>query len=64
MIQIYVCNNNTGLIAYKGVITGMMIAEQVAKVKSWYGLNDATERIDGRRSIYENDEYTMEVIKL
>lgn len=64
MIQIYVCNNNTGLIAYKGIISGMMITEQVAKVKSWYRLNDATERIDGRRSIYENDEYTMEVIKL
>ena len=64
MVQIYVCNNHTGLLAYRGKISGMMITEQVAKVKSWYGLNDATERIDGRRSIYENDEYTMEVIKL
>ena len=64
MIQIYVCNNNTGLIAYKGVITGMMISEQVAKVKSWYRLNNATERVQGRMSVYENDDYTMEVIKL
>lgn len=63
MVQIYVYNNNTGLLAYRGKISGMMMYEQVAEVKSWYGLNDATERIDGRRSIYENDEYTMEVIK-
>lgn len=64
MVQIYVCNNNTGLLAYKGVISGMMIPEQVAKVKSWYGLNDATERVQGRMSVYENNDYTMEVIKL
>lgn len=64
MIQICVCNNNTGLIAYKGIISGMMITEQVVKVKSWYGLNGATERIQGRMSVYENDDYKMEVIKL